>query len=91
VKVSESREASRPLGRLAACALAAPSSAGYVALGAAVLLARALVAATRGGWSWLLGAGAPAGRDTGGRVREQVRAAQRAARAAGVLSPRRRK
>jgi len=65
---------------------------GYVALGAAVLAARVV----RGVWarfaalvrSRLRALFPPPPRHDGGRVREQVLAAKRAARASGLLAPR---
>jgi hypothetical protein len=62
-----------------------PVVIGFTVLGAGVVICRRLLGIATS----LMGAGEPPARHHTGRVREQAGAAARAARAAGVLSPRR--
>lgn len=68
----------------AAAAANVPLVVGFTLLGAGVVLGRGVFDALSRPRD-LLGAEEPAPRHNAGRIREQVRAAQQAARAAGVL------
>jgi len=72
--------------RLAAAAVRAPVVVGVTALGAGVVVCRELlrlVSSLLPSWG-----AAPSPRHHAGRVRERARAAEQAARASGLLSPR---
>ena len=69
---------------IVAAAARISAAAGLTVLGAGVVVGRSLIGLVSG-WLPQVRAGAPEPRHRAGRVHEQVEAAQRAARAAGVL------
>ena len=85
------REGLRLASRVGEAVLAVPASAATIALGAAVVAGRSLLALAGETWTRLWGGEPepPATRHNAGQVRDQIKAARQAARAAGVLAPRR--
>ena len=83
------REGLRLASRMGEAVIAVPASAAAIALGGAVIAWRSLLALAGETWTQLWGAEAPTTRHNSGQVRDQIKAARQAARAAGVLEPRR--